>query len=120
MIVAFFISNSNNLTMKIKESDWKVYKEIKKKAVDIFCQRALDDFREVMDNEEDSVHDRYGKLYGMVRERDKLMAQLFDQSHSRSGAPWQLMGLRAHNLVEEAMLEKLSEELRTSTNPQNL
>ncbi|HAS44206.1 MAG TPA: hypothetical protein DCS93_27255 [Microscillaceae bacterium] len=105
--------------MNIKESDWKIFKEIKKKAVDKFCQKALDDFRKVMDNEEDSAHERYGKLYGLVEKRDKLMADLFDQSHSRSGAPLQLLGLRANNLVDEELLAKLSEDLRGSTNPRN-
>ena len=79
----------------------------------------LDDFRKVIDNEEDSVHERYGKLYGMVKKRDKLMADLFDQSHSSSGAPLQLLGLRAHGPADEELLAQLSDELRGSTNPRN-
>ena len=105
--------------MNIKESDWKIYKKIKEKAVDKFCQQALEDFQKIISNEADSVHDRYGKLYKTVKKRDKLMADLFDQSHSRSGAPLQLLGLRSYNLVDEELLAKLSDELRFSTKPKN-
>ena len=105
--------------MNIKESDWKIYKKIKEKAVSKFCQQTLEEFLEIIHNKTDSAHDRYEKLYKAAEKRDKLKIDLFDRSHSRSGAPLQLLGLRSHNLVDEKLLAKLSDEVRFSTNPKN-
>lgn len=101
----------------MKESDWKQFKVIKKKAIERFCSRALAEFGEVISNEDEHVHDRYGRLYQLVRERDKEMSRVFDD-HSRSKAPFQLSLMRMRGLVDEDWLAGLSDELRDGTDPE--
>lgn len=104
--------------MDITETDWKVFKKIKQKAVDMFCQQALQDFQHIINDESATYHERYGKLYQQVKSRDKKMAQLFDQGHSRSKAPLQLLGIRSAGLADEELLEQLSDQLLFRTNPE--
>ncbi|MGD8886480.1 MAG: hypothetical protein PVF34_12720 [Gammaproteobacteria bacterium] len=101
----------------MKESDWKVFKKIKEKAIEEFCTRALAEFEEVINNKEQHVHNRYLLLYKLVQNRDKKMALLFND-HSRSKAWLQLLAIRGEGLADEALLSKLSEEFRNSTDPQ--
>ena len=101
----------------MKESDWKIFKQIKRKALERFCCRALEEFEEVITNSSEHVHDRYLQLYELVHTRDKQMQLLFDD-HSRSKAPLQLLALRGQGLVDEELLARLSEEFRESTDPE--
>ena len=100
----------------MKESDWKIFKQIKQKAFETFCRQALDEFEEVINDSTEHVHDRYLQLYELIQNRDKQMQLLFDD-HSRSKAPMQLLMLRSHGLVDEELLGKLSEELHETTDP---
>ena len=67
----------------MKESDWKIFKQIKEKAIELFCSQALEEFEEVITNKNEHVHNRYLLLYKLVQNRDKQMQLLFDE-HSRS------------------------------------
>ncbi|MFT7373369.1 MAG: hypothetical protein ACI9T9_002069 [Oleiphilaceae bacterium] len=100
----------------MKESDWKIFKEIKDKAIAKFCTDALNEFREAMDNEKSHIHERYLLNYQLVKNRDKEMALLFD-GHSRSKAWLQLLAIRGKGIADEVLLAKLSEEFREQTDP---
>jgi len=101
----------------MKESDWKIFKQIKERAIDLFCNQALEEFEEVMQNEKETAYDRYLILYNLIQERDKHMQLLFD-GHSRSRVPLQLHAMRGKDLAEESLIDQLSEELRQSTDPE--
>ena len=103
----------------MKESDWKIFKQIKQKAIELFCSRALQEFEEVITNKNDSVHDKYSLLYKLVRDRDKQMGRLFDD-HSRSKAILQLLAIRAEGLADESLLRELSEESLKFSDPERL
>ena len=103
----------------MKESDWKTFKIIKKRAVERFCTQALDEFQKVISNTDEHVHHRYGRLYGLVKDTDKDMAAIFD-GLSRSKAWDQLFAIRARGLADEGLVAQLSEDLQQSTNPENL
>ena len=105
--------------LDIKESDWKIFKQIKEKAIEMFCQKALDDFEKVIKNESEHVQARYGKLYTLVRDRDKTMARLFDP-HSRSKATRQLIEIREAGFADETLLNQLSKEYLEFTDPRRL
>lgn len=100
----------------MKESDWKVFKEIKDKAIEKFCKIALSEFREAMDNEDEYIHNRYLLNYKLVQNRDKQMSLLFD-GHSRSKAWLQLLAIRGEGLADEELVAKLSDEFRQQTDP---
>ena len=100
----------------MKESDWKIFKQIKERAIELFCSRALEEFEEVINNKHDHVHNKYLLLYKLVQNRDKQMQLIFD-NHSRSKAILQLMAIRGEGLADEALLNKLSEETLNLTDP---
>jgi hypothetical protein len=100
----------------MKESDWKVFKQIKEKAIETFCNNALAEYEEIIKNKEDDPHETYTYLYKLVINRDKQMALLFD-GHSRSKASLQLLAIRGEGLADEAMLKKLSDEFLQLTDP---
>lgn len=103
----------------MKESDWKIFKQIKEKAIEQFCSKALEEFSEAIKDKSQHVHNRYLLLYKLVQNRDKQMQLLFND-HSRSKARLQLIAIRGEGLAEESLLNKLSEDLLKSTDPQQL
>ena len=103
----------------MKESDWKIFKEIKEKAIEQFCQIALDEFEEVINDETEPAFSRYTLLYKLVQNRDKQMQLLFD-GHSRSKAHLQLIAIRGEELADKTLLSKLSEEFLNETDPKRV
>lgn len=103
----------------MKESDWKIFKQIKEKAIERFCNLVLEEFREVIDDRETHVHNRYLLLYKLVNNRNKHMALLFD-GQSRSKASLQLLAIRNDNLADEELLSKLSDDFLEETDPKRL
>jgi len=98
------------------ESDWKIFKQIKEKAIELFCTKALHEFEVIITDKNEHVHDRYARLYKQVKKTDKRMAQIFND-HSRSKATMQLIAIRSENLAEEKLLSKLSGEFLENTDP---
>jgi len=102
----------------VTESDWKIFKKIKDKAIEIFCEQSLAEFRQAMDDEKNHIHNRYLLNYQLVRNRDKQMALLFD-GHSRSKASLQLLAIRSEGLADEELISKLSDDFRRVTDPKS-
>lgn len=100
----------------MKESDWKLFKGIKEKAIDRYCRNALSDFGEIIDNEDKSPHARYLYLYKIVDNTNRKMSLLID-GHSRSKAWLQLLAIRGEGLADERLVSKLSEEFQEQTDP---
>ena len=101
----------------MKESDWKVFTEIKDKALEKHCTLALEESQEVISDQKEHIHNRYLLLYKLLQNRNKQMSLLFD-GHSRSKAWLQLIAIRSEGLAGEALLSKLSDEFRNETNPE--
>ena len=100
----------------MKESDWKVFKQIKEQAIQLFCNNALSEYEEIIKSNKDDSQETYTYLYRMVVNRDKQMALLFD-GHSRSKASLQLLAIRGEGLADEHLLKKLSAEFLQQTDP---
>ncbi len=100
----------------MKESDWKLFKEIKDRAIDQYCRTALSEFGEIIDNEDQSAHERYLYLYKIINNSNRKMSPLFD-GHSRSNAGFQLLAIRREGLADERLVSELSEEFRQETDP---
>ena len=100
----------------MKESDWKVFKEIKDKALDTYCKNILDESKKIISKDDKSAHNRYLKLYKHIKEKDQIIARLFN-GHSRSKAWSQLYNIRQEDLADESLLLKLSAEFLESTDP---
>ena len=100
----------------MKESDWKLFKQIKDKAIDQFCRDALLVFSKITTDEDKSAHERYLQLYGTVDKTNRKMSSLFDD-HSRSKASLQLLVIRREGLADDALIQKLSDEFKEHTDP---
>jgi hypothetical protein len=72
-------------TMSIRESDWKIFKRLRAVALERFSQRILDECRQICLRQDTTAHERYGEVYGLIHDRDREMAQAFD-NFSRSSA----------------------------------
>ena len=100
----------------MKESDWKVFKEIKSKALDKFCAAVLDECVEQIDLENATNHEKYLSIYKLIDDRNYEISRLFD-FHSRSKAVLQLLAIREEGLADEKLVETLSEEFQKRTDP---
>ncbi|AWY44411.1 hypothetical protein DKY63_13365 [Pseudomonas putida] len=99
--------------MSIAESDWKKFKELRRIALDRFCQGVLADAKAIAQHGALSAHARYGMLYGLIQDRNKDMYRAFDaNSQSRSSALRGLALFVMHDLLTEAELSTLSEDAR--------
>jgi len=94
---------------QIKESDWKVFKELNPLALDRYCKRVLNEVNGIINENDVGVHDRYLKMYKVVHERDKRMGEIFDH-FSRSKAFIDLVVYYRENLISDEELSRLSEE----------
>ncbi|MCB1751646.1 MAG: hypothetical protein KDI74_07970 [Gammaproteobacteria bacterium] len=100
----------------MKDSDWKLFKAIKKKALEKFCENTLAELRALIGDENIPVQERYLLNYKLVKKRDKKMASLFNEK-SRSKAPLQLIAIRGEGLADEALVSRLSKAFREKTDP---
>ncbi len=103
----------------MKESDWKIFKQIKENAIEQFCDKALSEYKDIINNKNEKSQETYTYLYRLVISRDKQMALLFD-GHSRSKASLQLLAIRGEGLADETLLNKLSQEFLQQTDPKNV
>jgi hypothetical protein len=95
----------------IKESDWKLFKPLRKIALERFCERVLDEVSRISSDGSKSKHERYLAIYRLVRERDQEIDPIFDVLR-RSTAVRQLRAFRSHDLVTEQELRQFSPDLR--------
>ena len=94
----------------IKESDWKIFKPLRKLALERFCGRVLDEIERIKADATKSNHDRYLAIYRLVRERDKEIDPIFDYLR-RSTAVRQILAFRLHSLLTDEELRQFSSEL---------
>ena len=100
----------------MNESDWKIFEQIKKQAIDRYCQDAFDEFTDIIAAGEQPIYERYQALLKLVSRSDENMQLLFE-GHSKGNASYQLMGIRAEGLADEELLRLLSQEFLASTDP---
>ncbi|OJI30626.1 hypothetical protein VV99743_03335 [Vibrio vulnificus] len=97
--------------MNIKESDWKVFCEIKNEAIQLYCKRQLTEVINTITDESELVGERYHFMCQYAKASEKQMKLIFD-GHSRSKAFIQLMLMCEENLVTQEKFERLSDELK--------
>jgi len=95
----------------IPEPDWKVLRDIKPLALDRLCQRILDEVTSVANDPDNAAHAKYGKIYGLIQDRDKDIADAFN-GLSRSKALFKLAIMNRLGLIEEDELARFSHETR--------
>ncbi len=99
------------MASEIKESDWKVFRELRETALDRFCWRALDEIQRVSADSTRSTHQRYLAVYELIRRRDRELAATFDDPR-RSTAFLQLLSIQSQGLLTEEEMGRFSQEIR--------
>ena len=95
----------------IRESDWKLFKELHPLAVNRYCERFLKDVGCVVADGSKTPHDRYGEIYSLVRQTTKESERAFDDKR-RSTALLQLSIICSLGLLTEEELSRFSSETR--------
>ena len=93
------------------ERDWKLLRELKTVALERFCARVLQQAVRIAQAPDQSNHERYGKLYGMIHDEDRKLAGAFDNLR-RSSALGQLMQMHALGLFTPEEFARFSEPTR--------
>ena len=99
--------------MRIPESDWKIFSELRLLALHRFSRRVLDECQQICNRKALTAHERYGKLYGLLQRRDREMAWAFDDFR-RSTASIQLGIIWRHDLLTDAEMSRFGPETRFS------
>ena len=99
---------------EIKESDWKIFRELRLVALDRFCRRILDETAAIVTESDGgrSPHDCYLALFKLLEKRDGDLADAFNNPR-RSSALLQLRLICAHNLLTPEELARFSEETQS-------
>src|SRR5436190_21704121 len=93
------------------ESDWRRFKEVHTTLLERYCRRILEEVAGATRDAGGSAHDRYLKVYKLIEERDKQMANAFDDFR-RSTAVMQLGIMRRMKLLTDEDLTMFSEQTR--------
>lgn len=99
--------------MNIAKSDWKIFKRVRDKALDRFCRKVLEECESICRNEAKSAHERYGTLYGHMQDRNKEMANAFDDFR-RSTAVLCLMLMHKYDLLTDEEIREFSDDVQRS------
>ena len=101
------------MSQHIPESDWKVFRKLRGKALERFCERVLSDIRHLVSDNTRSFHDRYLEIYKLIDARDGELARVFDNPR-RSQAVLQLSLIHSHDLLESDELARFTSETRSA------
>lgn len=101
---------------EVFESDWKIFKKIKERALEKYCLECIAEYMAILNKSDLSPHERYLSHYKAVQERDETLARIFN-GLSRSKAFMQLVSIRINGLADEDLVSQLSEEYQTQTDP---
>ena len=96
---------------QIPESDWKTWRKMSAVALERFCSEALEGVRAIT-LRDDSAHARYRELFSFLRERDEIIAAIFDDQR-RSNAYLQMARAVSEKVLHRSEIGKLSEESQT-------
>ena len=96
---------------EIKESDWKILREVYPTALERFCERILSEVGKIQSDNTESFHRRYMQIFKLLQTRDKAIALAFDDIR-RSNAVHRLMAMKFADLLTEDEFSRFSQETR--------
>jgi hypothetical protein len=97
----------------LPERDWRLLRSVHGEALDRYCARVLEECATVIRDTKSSSHDRYLKLFRLVKERDDSIAVAFNDLR-RSTAIQRLASMLLLGTVTDEELSQFSVETRES------
>lgn len=95
----------------IKESDWKILRQLHSAALERFCERILLEIEQIHSDSTKSFHQKFLHIYAAMQRHNKEIALTFDDLR-RSTALAQLTAMKARDLLTEAEFSRFSPETR--------
>ena len=96
---------------QINESDWKVFRQLRAIALERLCERVIDEIRGKASVSDLTAHDRYLDVVGLIKRRDREMANAFDDVR-RSTAFIRMLAIVSLGLLTEDEIDQFSPEMR--------
>ena len=94
---------------EIKESDWKILRQLHSHALERFCERILLEIEQIRSDSTKSFHQKYLHIYATMQRHDKEIALMFNDLR-RSIALRQLAAMKARGLLTEDEFSRFSQE----------
>jgi len=94
---------------EIKESDWKIFRQLHEVTLERFCERVLDESDPLRRDTTRSAHERYVAIYQLFHKRDEELADIFNDLR-RSTALLQLAAIKGRGLLADGEFARLSQE----------
>lgn len=95
------------------ERDWKHLRVVHSRALERYCARVIEECKEVLAHADASAHDRYLRVFRLLRERDRSLEWAFDDMR-RSRALERLAAMITLGVVTPDELEGFSPGVRES------
>jgi hypothetical protein len=95
----------------IKESDWRLLRQLKDVALERFCERVLKDIARRSSASRRTYHERYIEIHRLLERRDREVAEAFNGLR-RSTAVQQLTVMYSLKLLTDAELARFSPDTR--------
>lgn len=95
----------------LPEGGWRVLRSVHRTALDRYCARVLEECAAEIRDTDSSSHDRYLRLFRLVKERDENIAVAFNDLR-RSTAIQRLASMIALGVVTDAELSQFSPATR--------
>ena len=99
--------------MSFPETDWRLLRSLHRAALDQYCTRVLEECAATIQGADPSPHDRYLRLFRLLKERDESMAAAFDDLR-RSTAIQRLAAMITLGVVTDEELDRFSAPTRDS------
>lgn len=99
------------MSREIKESDWKLLRQISPVALERFCRRILEEIERIGAENAKSYHQRYLDIFAVIDRRDNEIERAFNNMR-RSTALVQLALIYSHGLLTEEEFLRFHPETR--------
>jgi hypothetical protein len=106
-------SEGPSMGKDIRESDWKVFREIHPAVLARFCDRILSEVTRLANDCSTSSHERYLLIFDLIQQRNADIATAFDDFR-RSTAIRQLAIMHSRELLSNEELARFSSETQDS------
>lgn len=97
--------------MDFPERDWKHLREVKRAALERYCERVLQECASIISDRARTAHERYLAVHELMRERDDDLSSAF-HDHRRSTALLRLLSMRSLGMVTDEEMKGFSRETR--------
>jgi len=100
---------------EIKESDWKILRQLHSDALERFCRQILLEIERINSDSAKSFHQKYLEIYEVIQRRDKEIAQTFNGLR-RSTALTTITAMKARGLLTEDEFLRFSQDTQNVVN----